>query len=316
MHADLRRNYGEEFLERGVVHPVSHTLDLAMGYHCTAQVARHVGDHALADEFDAVATQWSNAFDPASGLLVDSTFYEGGRWNYSFRLVHDMAARIDLAGGDEAFVELLDRFFGFGAPPVKQPGRRPSAIELADGYALDRFQGLNNEPDMESPWSYQYAGRPDRVADVVHAVLTQQFGPGRGGLPGNDDSGALSSWYVWASLGLFPVAGQGLVLVNAPAFPHARLRIGDARFTITTTGFVQPEPDRPARYVHAAHLDGTPLDRSWLTLAELHRGGELHLELGAERSGWGTTDRPPSRPSTRPVREHAREPVRENRTET
>ena len=49
------------------------------------------------------------------------------------------------------------------------------------------------------------------------------FGLGRGGLPGNDDSGGLSSWYVWASLGLFPVAGQSLYLVNAPSFVQSRM---------------------------------------------------------------------------------------------
>ena len=79
MHNDLRRNYGEEFLERGIAHPITHTLDLAFGYHCTAQVARRIGDDDLAEQFDALATRWVDAFDPDTGLLVDSTFYEGGQ---------------------------------------------------------------------------------------------------------------------------------------------------------------------------------------------------------------------------------------------
>ncbi|MEM9517212.1 MAG: glycoside hydrolase domain-containing protein [Actinomycetota bacterium] len=298
MHADLRRNYGEDFLERGVVHPISHTLDLAMGYHCTAQVARHVGDHRLADELDGIADRWRNAFDPSTQLLHDSTFYEGGRWNYSFRLVHDMAARIELAGGDDAFVAQLDEFFGYGAAPVKQPGRNPSAIELADGYALDRFQGLNNEPDMDAPFGYHYVGRTDRTAEIVHAVLTQQFGPGRGGLPGNDDSGGLSSWYVWASIGLFPAAGQGTVLITTPSVPHVRLLIGGARFTITTAGFVEPDPERGPQFIQRAALNGQPLERSWIGLDEFHRGGVLHLELGDAPTDWATNQRPPSRPTT------------------
>ena len=148
--------------------------------------------------------RWVNAFDPTTGLLVDSAFYEGGKWNYSFRLLHDMQARIELAGGDEAFVALLDAFFGYGADPVKQVGERPASEDLAAGYALNRFEGLNNEPDMEAPWAYHYAGRPDRTAEVVHAAVNNMFGLGRGGLPGNDDSGGLSSWYVWASLGHLP----------------------------------------------------------------------------------------------------------------
>ncbi|WP_250443965.1 glycoside hydrolase domain-containing protein [Actinotalea sp. C106] len=300
MHNDLRRTYGEDFLLRGKVHPISHTLDLAFGYWCTAKVAEHVGDRTLATQFTPLAAQWANALDPVTGLLKDSTFYEGGPWNYSFRLVHDMAARIGLAGGEGAFIDLLDRFFGVGAPPVTQPGVRPSVEEMAAGYALNRFEGLNNEPDMEAPWAYQYAGRPDRTADVVHAAVHQRFGTGRGGLPGNDDSGGLSSWYVWASLGLFPVAGQNLALINAPSWREARIDVGgagsDATLTVETSGFVEPEPDGPAQYVRAASLDGVPLDRTWLTGNELHRGGRLHLELGPTPTGWGTTTRPPSSP--------------------
>ena len=294
MHNDLRRNYGEEFLERGIAHPITHTLDLAFGYHCTAQVARRIGDDDLAGQLEAMATKWVDAFDPETGLLVDSTFYEGGRWNYSFRLTHDMAARIDLAGGEAAFGSLLDRFFGVGEPAVKQLGVAPDAATVAAGYALDRFEGLNNEPDMEAPWAYHYIGRPDRTAEIVHAIIEHQFTTGRGGLPGNDDSGGLSSWYVWASLGLFPVAGQQIVFVNAPSFPSARLRVRSGTFVIETTGFVEPEPDRPPQYVQSISLDGVALDRTWITTAELHHGGRLLIELGPEPSTWGRTSRPPS----------------------
>lgn len=299
MHNDLRRTYGEDFLLRGRAHPISHTLDLAFGYWCSAIVAARVGDLALVEQFRPLAARWRNAFGD-DGLLVDSTYYEGGRWNYSFRLLHDMAARIDLAGGDDAFVALLDRFFGYGAEPVVQPGLAPDADELLAGYALDRFEGLNNEPDMEAPWAYTYAGRPDRTAEVVHHVVTQQFGTGRGGLPGNDDSGGLSSWYVWATLGLFPVAGQNLFLVNAPAWREARIDVGGRPLTVETTGFVEPEPGGHAQYVQSVHLDGEPLDRPYLTGGELHAGGRLLIGLGPQPSGWGTHHRPPSAPAPQP----------------
>jgi putative alpha-1,2-mannosidase len=294
MHNDLRRMYGEDFLHQGVVHPISHTLDLAFGYWCTSKIAAHLGDPTLVADFAPLAARWANAFDPASGLLKDSTYYEGGRWNYSFRLLHDMAARIRLAGGDEAFVQLLDQFFGFGAPAVTQPGVQPAIAEMARGSALNRFEGLNNEPDMEAPWAYQFAGRPARTADVVHAVVHNQFGTGRGGLPGNDDSGGLSSWYVWATLGLFPLAGQSLFLVNAPAWRESRIGVGESEMTIETLGFVEPDPGGPAQYVQSVHLDGALLERTWLTGRELHRGGHLLIELGPHPGRWGTAIRPPS----------------------
>ena len=294
MHNDLRRNYGEEYLERGVAHPITHTLDISHGYHCTASVARHLGDITLADELDALAGRWRNAFDPATGLLVDSPYYEGGRWNYSFRLLHDMAARIDLAGGEQRFVDLLDRFFGYGQPAVKQLGVSPDHDSLAAGYALDRFEGLNNEPDMEAPWAYHYVGRPDRTAEVVHAAVNSQFGTGRGGLPGNDDSGGLSSWYVLASLGLFPAAGQNLWFVNAPSFESARIDVGGSPVEITTSGFTEPAAGGPVQYVQSAQFDGAPLERTWLTGNELHAGGHLHLDLSQTPTDWGAATRPPS----------------------
>ncbi|MEP1126275.1 MAG: glycoside hydrolase domain-containing protein [Ilumatobacter sp.] len=305
MDADLRRQFGEEYLEHGVVHPISHTLDLAFGYHCTAGVARSVGDHDLAEQFDALATRWPNAFDPDTGLVLHSNLYEGGVWNYSFRLVHDMAGRIDLAGGPDAYLALLDRFFGFGAPPAKQLGVDPGLDEITAGYELGRFEGLNNEPDMEAPWSYHWLGRPDRTAEIVHAAVHQQFGPGRGGLPGNDDSGGLSSWYVWASLGLFPVAGQQIVLVNAPSFAHARLRLADATLTIETSGFVEPVHGGPPQYVQSMRFDGIDLDRSWLTAREFHGGGVLSITLGPTPSTWATTTTPPSAGTTRRPRPDA-----------
>ena len=294
MGPDLRRQFGEEFLEHGIAHPITHTLDLATGYHCTALVARSLGDTELADEFAALATRWVNGYDPDTGLVVDSSFYEGGRWNYSFRLLHDMAGRIDVAGGEECYTALLDRFFGIGEAPVKQMGIDPDPEEVRAGYALGRFEGLNNEPDMEAPWAYHWVGRPDRTADIVHAAVMNQFTVGRGGLPGNDDSGALSSWYVWASLGIFPVAGQQIFLVNAPSFSHAQLRLGNGRLTIETAGFTEPEPDGPAQYVQRAFWNGDELDRSWIGVAEILAGGRLQLELGSEPTTWATTTRPPS----------------------
>lgn len=293
MHNDLRRTYGEEFLTRGHAHPISHTLDIAFGYWCTSKVARYVGDRALVEELEPLAGRWVNAFDAETGLLRDSTFYEGSKYNYSFRLLHDMRARIGLVGGDEAFTAMLDAFFGFGAEPVVQPGVRPGEAELAAGYALGRFEGLNNEPDMDAPWAYHYAGRPDRTAEIVHAAVQSQFGTGRGGLPGNDDSGGLSSWYAWAALGLFPVAGQNLFLLNAPAFAESELRLGGSRLAIDTVGFREPDAGGPAQYVQSVRWNGDPLERGWLRGDELHRGGRLEFELGDDPDAWAPT-RPPS----------------------
>ena len=105
---------------------------------------------------------------------------------------------------------------------------------------------------MEVPWAYHYVGRPDRTTEVVHALLHSAFGSGRGGLPGNDDSGGLSSWYVWASIGLFPVAGQSLFLVNAPSFDRTSIQVPGGEFVVEAEGRrdlgpADPTPVRPVR---------------------------------------------------------------------
>ncbi|WP_226345360.1 glycoside hydrolase domain-containing protein [Agilicoccus flavus] len=294
LEMDLRRTYGEDYLVYGIAHPVSHTLDLAFAYHCTAAVAAKVDDAALAEQMEALSGGWRAAVDPENGLLVDSTYYEGGKWNYSFRVMHDMAARIELAGGEAAYTALLDRFFGYGAEPVTQPGVAPGADELAAGYALGRFEGLNNEPDFEAPWGYYYVGRPDRTAEIVQAAVRNQFGLGRGGLPGNDDSGGLSAWYVWATIGLFPAAGQDLVFLGAPLVQQARIARPEGELLVTASGLRPPRRGGPVDYVAAVEVDGRPHENSWLTGPELRAARHVHVTLAPEPTSWGTGVRPPS----------------------
>ena len=302
MEDDLRRNYGEDFFEHGIVHPITHTLDLAYAHYCTAKVARAVGDVRLAEELEARAGGGSTPSSPRAGCCAtrSSTRAASGTTRSGSCTTWPPGSPSPVA--TSAFVRMLDAFFGYGAYPVKQPGRRPEPEEMAAGYALNRFEGLNNEPDMEAPWAYHYAGRPDRTAEVVHAALTWQWGTGPGGLPGNDDSGGLSSWYVWASLGLFPIAGQNLFLVNAPAFARAALGSVTAssssrRAATASSRSARTASRTPAGPVRAAarRSTGGPWTRAHLSAVDVHRGGVLQLELGPEPSSWGTHLRPPSR---------------------
>lgn len=263
--------YAREFK----VDPLSHTLDIAYAHFCMARMARSVGHQLIHDRAASLATHWVNAFDPKTGLLrEDSTYYEGENWNYSFRFLHDMRARIDLAGGDRGFVGLLDKFFGFAEP--------------AHGQRVFRFEGLNNEPDMESPYAYLYAGRHDRTAHVVRRVMECQFTTGPGGLPGNDDSGGLSSWFVWSATGLFPVCGQPVILIGSPLFDRAVFHLPGGDFTVVAEG------NGPECFqVASARLNGKPLDRCWLKLEEFAGGGELVLEMAETAAGWAADGRPP-----------------------
>ena len=291
MRADLDQVKNQPYLQEGSVRPVTHTLDLAGAHYCTAQLAKHLGQDDLYSELMSRSTGWRNVYDEKTGLLIKAKYYEGGLWNYSFRLLHDMAGRIALAGGETGFCQLLDRFFGYGQPPVTQPTDPRDREFMRRGHALNRFEGYNNEPDIETPYAYTYAGRPDRTAEVVHAGMRYMFTTGRGGLPGNNDSGGLTSCYIWNALGLFPVTGQPVVLIGSPLFESSTLHLAEKTFT------VRREAQSPAQiYVQSATLNGQTIDRAYLTVDELMAGGTLALTMGDQPSAWARDQRPPSYP--------------------
>ena len=250
------------------------------------------------------SANWRNVYDIETGKLIEAKYYEGGLWNYSFRLLHDMAGRIGFypdrpwdrgrlsrLPAESAFVADLDRFFGYGQPPVIQPGDPADRDYMQWGYALNRFEGFNNEPDIETPYAYIYAGRPDRTAEVVRAGMRYMFTTGRGGLPGNNDSGGLTSCYVWNATGLFPVTGQPVFLIGSPLFDAVTLHLGDRTFTVEAVGNSDDHI-----YVQSAALDGRPIDRAYITVDELLDGGTLTLTMGAQPSTWAQNTRPPSYP--------------------
>ncbi|MEM8495995.1 MAG: glycoside hydrolase domain-containing protein, partial [Planctomycetota bacterium] len=282
MARDISRGgSGEAFTQQGLVHPITHTLDLAYGCYCTARVAEHIGDDRLHAQMIDLAALWQNAYNAETGLLKHSTFYEGGKWNYSFRLLHDMPGRIALSGGTEAFVEQLDRFFGWDRDPAPRVGRSPSPQEMQAGYDLHRFEGLCNEPDMEVPYAYAFAGRYDRVCDIVREGL-KLFTPTPGGMVGNDDSGGMTSWYVWSAIGLFPVAGQDLFILGTPIFERVVLHLPGGDLTLEA-----PDTNETRRYIAQATLNGEPLTDPFLHWTDL-QGAHLQVEMTDTPNGWGS----------------------------
>ncbi|WP_221285157.1 GH92 family glycosyl hydrolase [Haloferula luteola] len=270
-----RRSRFGEYGRKFQVDPLSHTLDISYAHFCMARMARAVGHQVIHDRASALSPHWRNAFDPVSGLLrEDSTYYEGENWNYSFRFQHEMKSRIELAGGKTRFAALLDKFFGFS--------------EASHGERLFRFEGLNNEPDMEAPYAYLWAGRHDRTARIVRRVMQCQFTTGPGGLPGNDDSGGLSSWFVWSATGLFPVCGQPLMLIGSPLFPLSRWHLPEGELVIEC---LHHGPENV--FIEEAFWQGQPLDRAWLRLEEFRKGGHLRLKMSDSPTDFGSRLPPP-----------------------
>ena len=177
----------------------------------------------------------------------------------------------EAAGGKKRFEELLDSFFGYGQPPVVQV----SAVGLREITPIGRFEGFNNEPDMEAPYAYIFCGRHDKACEVIDAGLRYMFSGGRGGIPGNNDSGGLSSCYVWNMAGIFPAAGQNRMLIGSPHLKRTTFALANGRtFTVETEGFSEE-----AIYVKEARLNGRKLHGFGCGVGDMMAGGTLTLVM-------------------------------------
>jgi predicted alpha-1,2-mannosidase len=262
----------------------SRTLEYAADDFSVATIAHLTGHEDEAKSLLKTSSNWKNLWDDRlqcirpryadgqwlenytcdhlypDGLVLwwDTPFYEGSSAQYSTYVPQDLPGLMDRLGGKVAATQWLDRLF-------------------------DRnLYTQGNEPDMLAPYTYIYAGRQDRTAERVRQILSTEYKTGRGGLPGNDDAGTLSSWYLWSSMGLYPVAGQPLYLIGSPVFSRSTLHLGNGKsFSIVSEG-----ANALAKYVQAAELNGKPLHRAWLTHKEVVAGGELRLHLGNTPKPW------------------------------
>lgn len=194
-------------------------------------------------------------------------FYEASSWEYSLYVPHDVASLIQYSGGPAAFRNRLDTLFE------------------------KEYYNVGNEPSFLTPNLYHWIGRPDLSSTRIRQIIAKHYNSSYAGIPGNDDSGAMSSWLAFHMLGLFPNAGQSYYLINAPLVKQSILHQENGKdFTITAKNF------SPANtFIKAAWLNGKPLTQSWLEHEAIVNGGELVLEMDAKPGEWGTKELPPSR---------------------
>lgn len=166
-------------------------------------------------------------------VFKDSKYYEGCNVSYSFRVAGASEMRLTFTNKEKLLAE-LDRYFGLTSCKVKNYTRSYLINTMAvnaRGDKVRRFSGLNNEPDMDAPFMYHLLGEYGKCEKVVDAGR-KKFVCARDGLSGNDDSGGLTSWYVWAAIGLFPVTGSQDVLIFAPEADSVVLHLENADLRI------------------------------------------------------------------------------------
>ena len=276
------------------------TLEWSVDDFAIARFADSLGDTATAAEFQNRAQYWQNLFNPTTRYIsprdamgffqpgpgfVDSPlgfgqegFDEGNAEQYVWWVPHNVAGLVTALGGRTAVGDRLDRF-------TKELNAGPKEPHLWAG----------NEPGFGVPWLYNYIGQPWKTEHTVDRVRGL-FGPTPDGEPGNDDLGALSSWYVWAALGLYPsTPATPILTVAAPLFDRVVIALPGGKF-IRMSAPGASGPHHP-RYISGLSIDDQATDHTWIPESIIRSGGELKFSLAAyPNKVWGTAESsaPPS----------------------
>ena len=179
-------------------------------------------------------------------------FYEALSAEYSLSIPHDVPGLIEACGGAETFRKRLDLFF-------------------------DRKRyNVGNEPSFLTPCLYHWIGRPDLTSDRVRQIITENYNDTPDGLPGNDDSGSMSSWLAFHMLGLYPNAGQSYYLLHAPLLPAWTLQLDNGK---TLRGTLKGK----GTHFEKVTFNGKVLEDARIEHAELMQGGELVFYVSAQK---------------------------------
>ena len=287
---------------------VSKVLEYAYDDWCLAQVSRKLwkmDDNAyftkrakyFQNQFDSSTGfmrgkkadgSWVSPFDPkAVSILNRGDFTEGNSWQYSFYVPQDVNTLIDLMGGDQKFCTKLDTLFN--TAPTIDNERAWDVTGLIGQYA----QG--NEPSHHVAYLYDFAGQPWKTQQVVNQIKTTLYKSSRDGLCGNDDCGQMSAWYVFGTLGFYPVTpGIDYYAIGSPSVKSAKLHLPNGKeFEIKGTNVSDKN-----FYIQSATMNGQAYTKSFIKYKDLQKGGLLEFNMGdAPQKKWATklNERPVSK---------------------
>ncbi len=294
--AYLRLGYVPEH-QRGGYGNVSMTLEYDAADFALSSMAKSLGrksDEALLLKH---AQNWMNLYNPATGYIQmrrrdgqwapgfspsrtsydhDDAYVEGTGAQYVWAVPFNYKGIAEKMGGEKVAAARLDTFF--------------TRLNAGTG---SKYCYLGNEPCLETPWIYDFWSRPYRTQEIVRRAITTLFSSRPTGFPGNDDLGEMSSWYIFAALGMYPeLPGSDVLVIGSPLFRKAVLHLPHGSVTIVGHGASDNDP-----YVHGLTVNGKKWNKSWIRFTDIERGGSLVYELSANPDkSWGSarSDAPPS----------------------
>jgi len=276
----------------------SKTLEYAYDDWTIAQMAIALGKDAEYSSFIKRAENYKHIFEDASLFMrarnSDGSFRkpfeplyaqyggdytEGNAWQYSWYVPHDVQGLIDLMGGEELFVKRLDSLFVI-------EGDEEKLGDVEDIAGLIGQYAHGNEPSQHIAYLYNYAGKPWKTQERIHQIMNNLFDNSPYGICGNEDCGQMSAWYIFSSMGFYPVCPGSLeYVIGSPCITAATLNLENGNvFKMKAIDL-----DEENIYIQSATLNGNLLDRSFIRHEEIMSGGELIFMMGAmPNKQWAT----------------------------
>ena len=271
---------------------VSKTLEYAYDDWAIAQAAKKLGREDIYEEFMKRSENYKNVYDPSSGFmrpkLSDGSFkkefdpldthgqgfIEGNAWNYSLYVPHDPKTMIEMMGGKAQFSTHLDSLFS-----MELPDRYFANTEDISREGIIGNYVHGNEPSHHVPYLYNWTDTPWKSNDKIRMILKTMYQTGADGLGGNDDFGQMSAWYIFSSLGFYPVApGSPDYALGSPSVKQARIHLGEGR----TFEVVARNQSEKNVYVDRVELNGKVLQEPVISHEDLMDGGKLVFYMSPE----------------------------------
>ena len=264
---------------------VSNTLEYSYDDWTIAQLAEKLNRQDIYNEFITRADNWKNNYDASVGFmrpkLADGTFkkefdalsthgqgfIEGNSWNYSFFVPHNPTALIETMGGKSIFTKKLDNLFTMHLPD--------SFFAETEDITRDGIIGgyvHGNEPAHHVAYLYNWTNQPWKTQAQVRNIMKMQYKPTPDGLGGNDDCGQMSAWYIFSSLGFYPVApGSSEYSIGSPLVNNAKINLENGKtFEIE----VKNQSDKNV-FVKNITLNGKPVNNYSIDHSEIVKGGKM-----------------------------------------
>ncbi len=191
-------------------------------------------------------------------------YTEGSALQWRWAVPYDTDGLVSLFKDKDYFVNELNNFFAKADPKMA-------------AWTPGSYYWHGNEPDIHAAYLFNAVERPDLTQKWVRWILDNKYDNSYVGIDGNDDAGTLSAWYVFSSLGFYPIAGTDIYQLGAPLFKNAVLQMGEHQLNISTENY-----DPNNIYVKKILLNSKPLDRTWIKHEEIANGGQLTFIMAKE----------------------------------